>query len=97
MLLIGNVLGDRCISVINPAKAENKTAESWRGLVARVRHLLLVAYARAITRLEDYVRQQRERRNEPGWSFMKYFFLQVGFFLNCALLYIALQTFFRKN
>ncbi|XP_066249136.1 trafficking protein particle complex subunit 10 isoform X1 [Euwallacea similis] len=68
--------GDRCISVINPGKPENKSAESWRGLVARVRHLLLVAYARAITRLEDHVRQQRERRNEPGWNFMKYFLLQ---------------------
>lgn len=80
--------------MINPAKAENKTAESWRGLVARVRHLLLVAYARAITRLEDYVRQQRERRNEPGWSFMKYFFLQVGFFFKLRLrVVVALQDF----
>ncbi|CAG9764493.1 unnamed protein product [Ceutorhynchus assimilis] len=68
--------GDRCISVINPGKVENKTAESWRGLVGRIRHLLLVAYAKAVTRLEDHVRQQRERRNEPGWHFMNYFMLQ---------------------
>lgn len=68
--------GDRCISVINPGKAENKTADSWRGLVGRIRHLLLIGYARAVTRLEDYVRQQREKRNEPGWNFMKYFVLQ---------------------
>lgn len=71
--------GDRCISVINPAKPENKIAESWRGLVGRIRHLLLVAYAKAVTRLEDHVRQQRERRNEPGWNFIKYFMLQVIF------------------
>lgn len=68
--------GDRCISVINPGKSENKTADSWRGLVSRIRHLLLVAYARALSRLEDHVRQQREKRNELGWDFMKYFVLQ---------------------
>lgn len=63
--------------MINPGKAENKTADSWRGLVARIRHLLLVAYARAVTRLEDHVRQQREKRNDPNWNFMEYFVLQV--------------------
>ncbi|VEN44170.1 unnamed protein product, partial [Callosobruchus maculatus] len=68
--------GDRCISVINPGKSESRSADSWRGLVTRVRHLLLVAYARAVSRLEDHVRQQREKRNDPGWDFMKYFYLQ---------------------
>lgn len=48
--------------------------------MARVRHLVLVAYARAVTKLEDHVRQQRERRNEAGWHFLKYFQLQVGIF-----------------
>jgi hypothetical protein len=69
--------GDRCISVINPGKVEARSADSWRGLVSRIRHLLLVAYARAVSRLEDHVRQQRERRNEVGWNFMQYFQLQV--------------------
>ncbi|XP_049817550.1 trafficking protein particle complex subunit 10 isoform X3 [Aethina tumida] len=68
--------GDRCISVINPGKLESRSADSWRGLVARIRHLLLVAYAKAVSRLEDHVRQQRERRNEIGWDFMQYFHLQ---------------------
>ncbi|KAG5877673.1 hypothetical protein JTB14_013918 [Gonioctena quinquepunctata] len=68
--------GDRCISVINPSKIESGSADSWRGLVSRIRHLLLVAYAKAIYRLEDYVRQQREKRNETGWNFMEYFSLQ---------------------
>ncbi|CAH2005901.1 unnamed protein product [Acanthoscelides obtectus] len=68
--------GDRCISVINPGKSESRSADSWRGLVSRIRHLLLVAYARAVSRLEDHVRQQRERRNDPGWDFMRYFHLQ---------------------
>lgn len=66
--------GDRCISVINPGKAE--PTESWKGLVNRIRHLLLVAYGKAVSRLEDYVRQKRERRNDPGWNFMNYFKLQ---------------------
>lgn len=71
------ILGDRCISVINPGKVESRSADSWRGLVARIRHLLLVSYARAVSYLEDHVRQQRERRNEIGWDFMQYFQLQV--------------------
>ncbi|KAJ8924392.1 hypothetical protein NQ315_007188 [Exocentrus adspersus] len=68
--------GDRCISVINPGKVESRSADSWRGLVSRIRHLLLISYARAVARLEDHVRQQRERRNEIGWDFMQYFQLQ---------------------
>ncbi|KAI4467519.1 epilepsy holoprosencephaly candidate 1/tmem1 [Holotrichia oblita] len=68
--------GDRCISVINPGKVESRSADSWRGLVSRVRHLVLVSYARAVARLEDHVRQQRERRNELGWNFLQYFNLQ---------------------
>lgn len=71
-------LGDRCVSVINPGKLENRSADSWKSLVSRIRHLLLMAYAKAVTRLEDYVRQQRERRNEIGWNFMEYFNLQVN-------------------
>lgn len=45
--------------------------------MTRTRHLLLGAYAKAVSRLEDHVRQQRERRNEVGWNFMQYFHLQV--------------------
>lgn len=44
--------------------------------MARVRYLVLVAYARAVARLEEHVRAQREKRNEPGWHFIKYFRLQ---------------------
>lgn len=67
------ILGDRCISVVNPSRS----TDSCRGLVTRIRVLLLVAYAKAVSLLEDHVRQQREKRNEPGWNFMKYFELQV--------------------
>lgn len=74
------ISGDRCISVINSGKTESRSQDSWKGLVSRVRHLLLVAYAKAVTRLEDYVRQQRERRNENGWDFLQYFYLQVNIY-----------------
>lgn len=63
--------------MINPGKSESRSANSWDGLVSRIRHYLLVAYGRAIGKFEDHVRQQRERRNEVGWNFMQYFKLQV--------------------
>ncbi|XP_044735186.1 trafficking protein particle complex subunit 10 isoform X2 [Chrysoperla carnea] len=68
--------GDRCLSVINPMRAEFNSAESWRGLVARIRILLLQAYSRALTQLEDHIRDQREKRNQPSWNFCQYFLLQ---------------------
>jgi hypothetical protein len=67
----------RCLSVINPIRSESRSAESWRGLVARIRHLLLAAYNRTLIKFEEVIRDQRERRNEPGWSFCQYFLLQV--------------------
>lgn len=79
-------LGDRCISVINPGKPESKSGDSWRSLVSRIRYLLSIAYGKAITQLEDYVRQQREKRNENGWNFMTYFKLQVNLIILSAKL-----------
>lgn len=70
--------GDRCLSVINPIKSESRSAESWRGLVSRVRHLVLTAYNKTLIRFEEHMREQRERRNEPGWNFCHYFLLQVS-------------------
>lgn len=85
-------LGDKCISVINPGKVESKSADSWRGLMERIRHLTLVAYARAVSKLEDHVRQQRERRNEVGWNFMEYFKLQVsGEILSLVITYVYIK------
>ncbi|KAK3926180.1 Trafficking protein particle complex subunit 10 [Frankliniella fusca] len=67
---------DRCISVINPIRSESKSAETWRGLLSRIRVLLLQAYDSTLVRFEETIRKQRERRIEPGWSFCKYFLLQ---------------------
>lgn len=67
----------RCFAVINPIKSESRSAESWRGLITRIRHLMLTAYDRTLSRFEDIIREQRERRNNPSWNFCHYFLLQV--------------------
>lgn len=69
---------DRFISVINPIKSEARSAESWRTLVAKVRHFILVAYNKSLIKFEEYMREQREKRNDPEWDFCKYFILQVS-------------------
>ncbi|KAJ9595260.1 hypothetical protein L9F63_013448, partial [Diploptera punctata] len=79
--------GDRCLSVINPVRSESRSAESWRGLLSRIRHLLLSAYNRTLIKFEEVIRDQRERRNEPGWSFCQYFLLQMAFVLEMLGLY----------
>ncbi|XP_043280615.1 trafficking protein particle complex subunit 10 [Venturia canescens] len=68
--------GDRCLSVINPIKSESRSAESWRGLINRIRHLMLSAYDKSLSRFVDIIREQRERRNQHGWNFCRYFLLQ---------------------
>lgn len=80
---------DRFISVINPIKSEARSAESWRALVAKVRHFVLVAYNKALIKFEEYMREQREKRNDPEWDFCKYFILQeqLAFVLEMLGLY----------
>ncbi|XP_054740507.1 trafficking protein particle complex subunit 10 [Anastrepha obliqua] len=67
---------DRCISVLNPAKFEQKSAESFRCLVQRIRFLMLASYNRNIAKYEELIRSRREKRNHDGWDFRKYFFMQ---------------------
>ncbi|XP_063995803.1 trafficking protein particle complex subunit 10 [Diachasmimorpha longicaudata] len=68
--------GDRCLSVINPIKSESRSAESWRGLITRIRHLTLTAYDKTLSKFEETIREQRERRNDLSWNFCRYFLLQ---------------------
>lgn len=67
---------DRCLSVLNPLKLDSGSSSSWRGLLVNIKLLMLSAYDDAICKLEEYVRSQRERRNDSDWSFCKYFLLQ---------------------
>lgn len=46
-------------------------------MITRIRHLMLTAYDRTLSRFEDIIREQRERRNNPNWNFCHYFLLQV--------------------
>lgn len=62
--------------MINPIKSESRSAESFRGLITRIRHLTLSAYDKTLSKFEETIRDQRERRNELNWSFCRYFLLQ---------------------
>ncbi|XP_076298167.1 SIDL trafficking protein particle complex subunit 10 isoform X1 [Lasioglossum baleicum] len=81
--------GDRCFSVINSVKSEMRSAESWRGLINRIRQLMLIAYDKTLSAFEDVVREQRENRNHPTWNFCHYFLLQeeLAFVLHMLGLY----------
>ncbi|XP_013186203.2 trafficking protein particle complex subunit 10 isoform X2 [Amyelois transitella] len=80
---------DRFLSVINPIKSEARSAESWRSLVAKIRHFVLVSYNKALIKFEEHMREQREKRNDPDWDFCKYFILQeqLAFVLEMLGLY----------
>lgn len=68
--------GDRVISLIHPIKSESKSAESWRGLVNRIRVLLLLSFSKTLSKFEESVRKNRECRPQPSWSFCNYFLMQ---------------------
>ncbi|XP_068619603.1 trafficking protein particle complex subunit 10 [Battus philenor] len=85
----GKQTEDRFLSVINPIKSEARSADSWRSLVAKIRHFVLVAYNKALIKFEEYMREQREKRNDPEWDFCTYFILQeqLAFVLEMLGLY----------
>lgn len=67
---------DRCISILNPLKFENKSTESFRSMVQRIRHLILSGYNKNIIKFEEIIRARREDRNKEDWDFCTYFLLQ---------------------
>ncbi|KAG8193047.1 hypothetical protein JTE90_028159 [Oedothorax gibbosus] len=79
----------RCISLLDPSRNDSRAASSMQLLLQRIRKLLLQAYSRQLTSFEDHMRTQRERRNENGWSFQSFFFLQeeLAFVLEMLGLY----------
>nr|XP_053654909.1 trafficking protein particle complex subunit 10-like [Cherax quadricarinatus] len=72
----GGKQAERCMSVIDPLKSDSRSMESWQTLLTKMRHLLMVAYNRALNRFEESMRAERERRTEKSWSFCSYFLLQ---------------------
>lgn len=67
---------DRCVSILNPLKFENKSTESFRSMIQRMRHLILSGYNKNIIKFEDIIRSRREKRNAEDWDFLDYFLLQ---------------------
>uniref|UniRef100_A0A0P6GFC0 Trafficking protein particle complex subunit n=1 Tax=Daphnia magna TaxID=35525 RepID=A0A0P6GFC0_9CRUS len=72
----GGKTTERCIAVIDPVKGETKSSESWQTFLFRLRQALMAAFSRTLTKFEETVRTQRERRNELNWNFCNYFLLQ---------------------
>ncbi|XP_045138817.1 trafficking protein particle complex subunit 10-like isoform X2 [Portunus trituberculatus] len=72
----GSKQPERCVSLVDPLKTDSRSLESWQTLLTKMRHLLMVAYNRALNRFEESMRAERERRTEKSWSFCWYFLLQ---------------------
>ena len=77
----GGKTAERCLSVSDPGRGQDasssgKTCESWQTFLFRLRQALMAAFSRALTKFEEIVRTQRERRNDPEWNFCDYFLLQ---------------------
>lgn len=68
--------GERCVSLLDPFRSDSRAAVSLNGLLLRLRQLLLQAYNTHLNWYEEHVRNQREKRNELGWDFLEFFFLQ---------------------
>lgn len=73
----GSKNGDRCVSILNPLKFENKSTESFRSMILRIKHLILSSYNKNIIKFEEIIRAKREQRTNEDWSFINYFLLQV--------------------
>ena len=74
---VGTKNAERCYSLLDPTRTHDpKAGESWQTLLHRLRLLLLQAYNRTLTRFEENMRSQREKRNDPKWNFCDYFLLQ---------------------
>lgn len=67
---------ERCICLSDPQKLDSKSAESLHSMLHRLRQLLLASYSKTLTKFEENMRAQREKRNETGWNFCHYFLLQ---------------------
>jgi len=66
----------RCIIFSDPTRNDLKS-EAWTSVISRVKELMLASFSRTISKFEDAMRLERERRIQPDWTFAKYFMLQV--------------------
>ena len=68
----------RCVVLSEPLRNDSRSSESWGQMLSRMRQLLLQSFNKSLSRFEEYMRAQRERRTEADWNFNQYFMLQVS-------------------
>lgn len=61
----------------DPMKESSRTNESWSLLATKLAALTITCLEESVTKYEDRVRAERERRNEKSWNFCSYFIMQV--------------------
>lgn len=70
------VLRFRCVLFSEPLR-NDPMSEAWSLVTSKIQELMLMSFSRLLSKFEDQMREQRERRNEPDWTFTKYFLIQV--------------------
>ncbi|XP_039267443.2 trafficking protein particle complex subunit 10-like [Styela clava] len=67
---------DRLYVLQDPMKDSSKATDSWSSLAAKIASFAVLCLEDAVTKYEDRVRSERERRNEKSWNFCSYFIMQ---------------------
>ncbi|CAL4132055.1 unnamed protein product, partial [Meganyctiphanes norvegica] len=71
----GGKQAERCVSLIDPQKTDTRgTVESWQTLLTKMRHLLMVAYNRALNRPHFSTKHDQIRNTEDKWLLFFFFF-----------------------
>jgi len=60
----------------------NRSSDSWINLGSKVAAMAVRCMETVVSKYEDQVRSERERRNENTWDFCSYFLFQVCCLLN---------------
>ncbi|XP_018494809.2 trafficking protein particle complex subunit 10 [Galendromus occidentalis] len=79
---------DRVSTFVRPSRSD-KNASSLNSFIGQFRIALLHALNREIGYYEDKLREKREARNQPAWSFIDFYFMQeqLAFVLETMTLY----------
>ncbi|XP_078485701.1 trafficking protein particle complex subunit 10-like [Ciona intestinalis] len=67
---------ERLQVLFDPMRESAKSAESWSALGTKVATTTVRCMETIVSKYEDKVRSERERRNEKTWDFCSYFILQ---------------------
>uniref|UniRef100_H2YYH9 TRAPPC10/Trs130 N-terminal domain-containing protein n=1 Tax=Ciona savignyi TaxID=51511 RepID=H2YYH9_CIOSA len=67
---------ERLQILFDPTRESTKSTESWSSLGSKVATTTVRCMEAIVSKYEDKVRSERERRNEKTWDFCNYFILQ---------------------